>query len=194
MQSIHPKLFKVLAHVGGCCAILLAVAIYYGLVSRPLLMQQEATLATNARLERGLTGSLDVRRDHLRMRRRLDDLNNLVQQSRQRAPERSPESTFLREVTQIARAEGLEIVDFRRSGLRQSAAHSEVTMTLNGSGSYAAVCRLVDQINSFSYAAVVKRMDFSSSHDSGRHPFEIAYTLYHNLPTAKLVAQSEATR
>lgn len=188
LPTLRPKLFVVAAHGAGAAATAFVVLLIYGLVFRPLDQQVHSDKARASELQQGLLDSLIVRREHLVLTRRLEDLKKRTESTRNRLPQSSAESRFLTTVTEAAGATGVDLRDYRRTDQRVVESRVEAAVTVRGSGRHAAICRFIDRLGRFPNAMVLTELRITSSNTPDNYPFEAAYTLYHGAPSNQAYA------
>lgn len=188
-QAINPKLFVVLLHLGGVAVVALLLALVYLLAFRPMVLSQEADAQRADQVEQLLTGSLQVRREHMQLTQDLEELTKRVRGSRELTPDTAMEAVFLSQATQIARDEGVEIEDFRRGKVRYLNSHSELEITLTGAGPHAGICKFLDRMQTLPRATQVRKLSINTSDDPLVYPLEVAFTLYFDLRDENTLAQ-----
>lgn len=187
-QAINPKLFVTLLHLGGVATVALLLGLVYLLAFRPMVQAQQADALRSDQVEKLLSGSLQVRREHMRLTNELEELTKRIHGSRELTPDTAMEAVFLSQATQIARDEGVEIEDFRRGKVRYLSSHSELEITLTGSGPHAGICKFLDRMQSLPRATQVRKMRIESSDDNQSYPLEVAFTLYFDLKEENLAS------
>jgi len=177
-QAIHPKLFVALAHFGGAAIVALALAAFYTLGYAPLLARQQSDELRVIQLTGLLDNSIEIRREHLQLTRKLDDLTQRVERARRSAPASSGEAEFLGELSQIASSEGLVVEDYRRGKVRHLLSHSELEITFKGRGSHSDICRFLRRMEATPRAKQIRRIEIKTSDDAHSYPVEVAFTLF----------------
>lgn len=180
-RTIHPTLLVVLTHAVGLGVIALVLLAFWLLAHQPLRTQQEKGAQRVEQLSQRLTGSLEVRREHVELTKKLANLAARVERSRELTPEGAGESEFLAVASNIAKEVGLEIIDYQRGKVRRLEAHSELDLTLTATGSHDSICRFLSKMEAIPRAKQIKKLQIESKDNPESYPLEVAFTLYFGL-------------
>lgn len=174
-------ILKVGFHLAAAVALLVAAALYYSLAVQPLAASRKEKLAQVDRLERMQHAAANARRTRAELRQSLQALQERGAAMQRRIPKAADEHEFLRHLTHVSQAAGLEIADYRRQGVTERETHSELRIGLKCRGSHRALCRVLFELQAQGRILSVEKMTVSSDLATDRHAIELTIVLFYGL-------------
>jgi Tfp pilus assembly protein PilO len=165
-------------HLVGLTGIITVAALYQIVVSA-LIAHEQQTIATEAAdKEQFLARSDEIRSEHRRLTKQLEELEHNAVAMRYRIPESPREAEFLKQVSQAADEEGLKIHKYERGSLERKATHSEFTVNLSCEGDYGALVGFLERLAHLPRASTVQRMTLTTG-ATDTYPVDLSLVLYY---------------
>jgi len=185
------KLGLLLHGVGLLPVLLGCVATYFG-VFVGFAEQKRGYAEKIERLEGLMRTAKSVRDEHSKLKASMAEVEERAATVRQRIPEQPREAEFLRNVTQIASAEGLNIRDYQRGAVTPQDDHQRLEVRLSCEGEYPSICGFLDQLAGLPRISTINKMEVSANHETGVYPFDLTVVLYFGIVRAADDKGSEA--
>jgi Tfp pilus assembly protein PilO len=173
--------FGRLLHYAGVLATVVCAAAGYSLVHAPSI---DAVADTSARIQE-LTLLIEnapiMREQHQKVSKTLNEVTTTIAEIQRRVPRDADAGEFLKELTQLASAEGLAIKDFTPDKPVSRSGYAEMQVTLKGSGSYASICRFVDRLSRLKRLSKVKDLTVSAVGNADEYPMTATLVIFFGL-------------
>ncbi|MGN6135999.1 MAG: type 4a pilus biogenesis protein PilO [Aureliella sp.] len=99
-----------------------------------------------AKRESLLERSPDFKDSSMKLKQQLQETRQLLSDLEAKLPETPEESQFLHALSERAQATGVSLSDFRPGAVAQRSNCKDIDLKLRGTGSYASVCRWLDEL------------------------------------------------
>ena len=167
--------------INGVCisALLLCAFAYYAYVFSPLEQRKTDAEQEIARLRTRITTTQRSHKGKKELSNELDNLKNRARQVRERIPDEPREANFLGLVSTAAVANGLVIDDYRRGRAADKGSHWELEITLHGRGSFAGICRFVNQLESLPRQVTIRDFQIKRETKEDTYPIVLSVLLYY---------------
>jgi Tfp pilus assembly protein PilO len=173
--------FGRLLHYAGVLATVLCAAVGYSLVHAPSI---DAVADTSARIQE-LTLLIEnapiMREQHQKASKALNEVTTTIAGVQRRVPRDADAGEFLKELTDVASAEGLAIKDFTPDKPVNRNGYAELQVTLKGSGSYASICRFVDRLARLKRLSKVNDLTVTAEGNADEYPMTATLVIFFGL-------------
>jgi Tfp pilus assembly protein PilO len=168
-----------LLHLGGAGVTgLLLLAVVVALF-RPTDQELARCDATLAELDALLAESPKVARQHGQVRGKLDRLRAQKSLLRKRITDGPREDEFLRQVSSAAEAARLQLREYRPGAAEQHGSYGSMTIHLDGEGTYASICRFLDELARLARLCKVQHVQVASSNQSTTYPVSLVVEIFY---------------
>lgn len=181
-HQIQHRWFATSLHLSGATVVALLVGAFYACWYRPLVQERVGHAVRVEQHEKLLSFAPSIRSEHQRLRKRLANIRDTVADVRRRMPAEPPDDAFVRDVRQLADRVGLEVLDDRRGVAQRAATHSQTEVSFRGRGSYASICRLLDEVEHLARITKVSKLELETSPNPDAYPFRVTFVLYYGVP------------
>jgi len=168
-------------HAAGLLAVALILATFYQLGYARLADQGEIYAGRVEQLEKLLATKVTVRQSHQSLRQELDDLEQEAATMRHRLPHEVQKEQFETSLADAAAKAQFEIEIATWNSPTSTPSHSLVEVTLDGVGSFASICRLLDEINQLARITKISRLQLESDSESERYPCQVTFVLVYGI-------------
>ncbi len=165
-------------HAAGILVLVSAAGIYHATLRSFAISQEQVNQSEIIELETQRERASGIRSEHEQLTRSLADIEERAERIRQRIPDEPSEAEFLRQITNAANSEGLEIRDYNVGLVSGSITHSQVDVRLACQGNYAAVCGFLEYLAKLPRITTVQRLQVMSNLTDDSYPVEISLWLY----------------
>jgi Tfp pilus assembly protein PilO len=173
--------FGRLLHYAGLLATVLCALAGYSFVHAPSLEAIASTSERILELQLLIQNAPVMRTQHRSVTEKLTEVTTRIAAVQARVPRDADAGAFLKEVTQLASAEQFAIKDFTPDKPQQRNGFAEMQVTLKGAGSYASICRFVDQLSKLKRLSKVKDLKVSAEGDASEYPMTATLVIYFGL-------------
>ena len=170
-----------LLHYSGLLMAVVCDAVAYELVVMPAkekLGKQEMRINELREL---LKNGPSAQRQHKQLSERIAAVQDRITALQLRVPEGPDEALFLKQVSEIAEQEDFTVSNFRPQKPLAREGYSEVQIAITGGGSYASICKFLDQLASSQRLAKVKDLEIRTGATKGSYPLEATLVIYFGL-------------
>ncbi|MGM0487524.1 MAG: type 4a pilus biogenesis protein PilO [Planctomycetota bacterium] len=150
---------------------------YYGCSARPV-GQVEAAEENEGPSPSAGDKLPEIRRALRQAETELEKAHAHAQQLRQRIPDDPDEAEFLKQVSRLAAATGLEIRDYRRGSLAVKESYSELQINLTCSARYAELCRFLEALDELPRILTIEKLAISSPDEGDEYPVDLSLSVY----------------
>jgi len=178
-------LFGWAMHAVGA-ALLLTTGIAYYLIFHTHCV--ESTIADTQRAEQlqQLLKAKEKSQDEIfALEHRATELERRVAAVRDRIPEKSEETKFLKYLMREANDQGIKILDFQRGTTTEMKTHSQIELKIHCEGRYEHVCSFIDRIHDAPRYVTIREMSIKSTASSDIYPVNLTLVL----PFGKTIAE-----
>lgn len=178
LKQLQPNTLGWVSHAAGLAvAAGLCVAVV-AFVMWPLQTRARQVEKRTVMLDDLLRDGPQIRAESQRLNEELAVMEDRVEQMLDRIPETPREADFLAELSELADANNLEIVEYRPDGITSGTPHSRLAVTVFIDGTYAGVCRFLGGVTHLSRRSQVTRLSITDPDESGVQRVEIDFDIF----------------
>ena len=177
-REVRLRQFDRLLHGIGVLCVLSTLFAYHFTFRRAFNKQQLEHRTKIVELQKSLRTKVAVRNEHARLNEALAELEELAKHVNARIPESAQEGEFLRQVSEAAQAESMEISNYQRGNRFERESHSELEVQFVCEGGYANICGFLDRLDKMSRVATIQRMELKADPDRSVYPVQFNLLLY----------------
>jgi Tfp pilus assembly protein PilO len=163
--------------IGAIVLVALCLGVYY-VVHTMLAGESAARWDHLAGLEADTKDLAAVRAELPRVREQLQQKKRRAEELRQRIPNDPCEAEFLRQLTELADKEGLEIRDYRPGALTVRDCYRQLQVDLSCAGSYASICRFLMQLKGLPRIFTIEKLSIASRPAGEAYPCSLSIAVY----------------
>jgi Tfp pilus assembly protein PilO len=167
-----------LSHGVGILCMLALVGSYSWLVLKPLSQRQELCQQRISQLQGMLLKAPEVRKDNVAYRAELASLKQSIEDTQRRLPPELREQEFIDQMRQIAAKSGVEFGAYQMGSITQLASYSQAELTLQCKGSYASICRFLDEIDQIARITEISNLQIEAGDNFHTYPLQVTFVLY----------------
>jgi len=184
---------KLAINLGGIFASLVISLTYYFQIHTPLEEQAEADHQRVEQVRDLLGEAVELRKQRATLLEEQQALEKLVEGVHERLPATADDGEFLAVAAQVAKEEGLQIIDYQRGQAALKEGHSQIDLGLKCIGDYAGLCRFLTRLEEMPRVSNVTQLRLQTLPGKSVYPVEIRLVLYYGLET-KLAIAGETAR
>lgn len=181
-------------HYAGLLAVVMCATAVYSLLHAPT---RQRIAETHNRIEEVLLSVQNaplIRQQHQKASATLQYVTWRIAAVQRRVPREADAGTFLKEIAQIAAAEGLTIKDFQPEPPFAKGGYAELAVTVKGQGSFAGICSFLDQLSKLKRLSKVKDLTVSAAEEATDYPMTATLLIYFALQNEKAKPAQEERR
>jgi len=168
-------------HATGLLAVAIILATFYQLGYARLTDQSNAYAGRVEQLNKLLATEDTVRQKHQSLRQKLDNLEHEAATMRRRLPHEIKKDQFENSIRQAAAKVGFDLEIATWNSPTPTPSHSLAEVTVHGVGSFASICRLLDEINQLARITKISRLQLESDSESELYPCQITFVLVYGI-------------
>ncbi len=165
-------------HGAGLVILVVCLGAFVQIALKPLAASRAAAESRVDQLEALLARAPQVQHEHQTLRASLAELKESVATTHQRLPSEMREHEFLDQVRTAAQTTGIELGEYQLGTVEDLASYSKVELTFACEGSFASICRFLDQIDHLARIAEVSNLQIQSADNFNRYPHQVTFVLY----------------
>ncbi len=173
--------FGRLLHYAGVLATVVCAAAGYSFLHGPSTQSIASTSERIDELAMFVRNVPVMREQHQKATEKLNEVTTRIAEVRARVPREADAGEFLKQLTQVATSEQLEIKDFTPGKPEEKDGYAEMQVTLRGVGSYASICRFVDKLSKMKRLSKVKDLTLSAEGNASEYPMTATLVIYFGL-------------
>ncbi len=173
--------FGRLLHYAGVLVTVVCAAVLYSFVHAPSIDRITDTSARIQELRMLSQNAPIMRGQHRKVSEKLDEVLARISGVQQRVPHDAEAGEFLKEVARLATAEQVSIKDFTPEKPANRNGYAEMEVKLKGNGSYASICRFMDQLSKLQRLSKVKDLTVTAEGDADEYPMTATLVIYFGL-------------
>lgn len=183
MQVIdeETRRFGRLLHYAGLLATVVCATIGYSFLHAPAVRGISETTSRIDELLQSVRNGPVMREQHRVVSEKLREVTTRIANVRRRVPRDAEAGSFLKEVTQLARAGQLDIKDVHSGKPETKAGYAEMQVTLKGQGSFGSICTFVDQLTKLTRLSKIKDLTVSVGDSATEYPMTATLVIYFGL-------------
>ncbi len=167
-----------LLHGTGVLALVAMLGAYAWCVALPLQESSKAGEQRITQLEAMLAKAPQVRAEHLGYQGELDTLRRSVAETQRRLPQELREDEFLDHVRVAAGKTGVEVGAYQLGAIQKLESYSKAELTFQCQGSFASICRFLDEIDHFARITEISNLQIESTENFAHYPLQVTFVLY----------------
>jgi len=168
-------------HAAGFVVVALVVGGYCLLIHNRLVDQKEDDSGRIDHLQTLLEESSQVQHENFALRKEFESLQNSINSIRQRLLRDLKKDELAGELLGVARQVSLQVDNHRWSAPVLEQGHSHAEISLNCNGSYASICRFLDEVNHLALITDVSKLQLGASNKTNRYPFQVTFVLVYGV-------------
>lgn len=165
-------------HAAGCLTVIAIVGAYFAFVTRPLNAQMDQCDIRVSQLKLLHERGPQVRAAYSQSQEELQSLKESVEETLLRLPENLEDEEFIAQVKSVALATGVEIVGYQMGSTEQLTSYSKAELTFQCNGSFASICRFLDEVDHLPRLTEVSRLEIETDKNLERYPLQVDFVLY----------------
>jgi Tfp pilus assembly protein PilO len=173
--------FGRLLHYAGLLATVVCATIGYSFLHAPAVRGISETTSRIDELLQSVRNGPVMREQHRVVSEKLREVTTRIANVRRRVPRDAEAGSFLKEVTQLARAGQLDIKDVHSGKPETKAGYAEMQVTLKGQGSFGSICTFVDQLTKLTRLSKIKDLTVSVGDSATEYPMTATLVIYFGL-------------
>jgi len=181
LPNNQQKLVDRALHAAGFLAVALVLTTFYQLGYARLVDQGEDYVNRAKQLDQLLATSETAKQRHQSLRQELDDLEQQAATMRQRLPHDLQKEQFESSVRKAASQAGLQFEQATWNTPNSISSHSLAEVSISGTGSFAGICRFLDEINQLTRITKISRLQLASDSESQHYPFQVTFVLVYGI-------------
>jgi len=181
LNTNHQNLVSWALHAAGLLAVALILTTFYQLGYARLADQGEVYAGRVEQLEKLLSIKDTVRKNHQSLRQKLDNIEQEAATMRRHLPHEMQKDQFEDSIREVAAKAGFELEIATWNSPTHTPSHSLVEVTLDGVGSFASICQLLDEINQLARITKISRLQLESDPESDRYPCQVTFVLVYGI-------------
>mgnify|MGYP001224270304 CR=1 FL=1 len=173
--------FGRLLHYAGMAVVLICGAAAYHWLYTPVHANVfEAQVQLDELAQSGRNADA-IRREHARLSSRLEEIEGRYAALQRRVPIGAEAGAFLKDVSQIAQEEQLEIGNFQPANSVEGEGYMAMEVMLDGEGSFAAICSFFDRLSKIQRLSKVRRLSVKVDPHLETYPMQATIVIYFGL-------------
>jgi Tfp pilus assembly protein PilO len=183
--------FGRLLHYAGVLILVVCLSTGYSFLHAPA--EQTITETSNRidELMQSVQNAGVIREQHGIVSAKLREVTTRIANVQRRVPNEAADGEFLKQVTDLAKAENLSIKDFQPSNPELKNGYAELQVTLKGEGSFGSICTFVDRLNKLARLSKIKDLSLTSETDATKYPMTATLVIYFGLRGNEAEANQE---
>jgi Tfp pilus assembly protein PilO len=173
--------FGRLLHYAGVLATVVCATLGYSFLHAPAVRGISETSSRIDELLLSVRNGPVMREQHRAVSEKLREVTTRIANVRRRVPRDAEAGSFLKEVTQLARAGQLDIKDVHGGKPETKAGYAEMQVTLKGQGSFGSICTFVDQLAKLTRLSKIKDLTVSVGDSATEYPMTATLVIYFGL-------------
>jgi Tfp pilus assembly protein PilO len=186
--------FGRLLHYAGLLATVLCAAVGYSLVHAPVVRSITATSAQIDDLMQSVQNAPVIREQHHNVSEKLREVTTRIANVQRRVPHDADDGVFLKEVTELAKAEQLTIKEFQPDNPENRNGYAEMRITLKGEGSFRSICTFVDRLSKLTRLSKIKDLTIEAGDNANEYPMSATLVIYFALSGKQAPLAQEGRR
>jgi Tfp pilus assembly protein PilO len=170
--------FGRLLHYGGLLVTVVFATTAYSLLHAPTVHAITETATRIEEIKLSAQNAPIIRDHHQRVANKLAEVERRIAAVQGRVPKEHNADEFLKDVSRIAAEEQLAITDFQPQKPTSKSGYAEMEIMLKGQGSFASICRFLDQLARLSRLSKVKALTMSAADDANQYPMTATLIIY----------------
>lgn len=183
-----------LLHCAGLAATVVVATFLQFAVFRPLSAAREETLHETAVVEATLTRASDIRSENRTLRNELATAERRVADALRRVPAIPHEADFLAQVTELAHASGLDILDYRPGAIQNFEKHNSMAVQLSSQGNYPGLCKFLHSVDQLPRLCRVDHLEIIAPQQPGSRASMNMTLVIFFAPVSEKTAEKGASR
>lgn len=167
-----------LLHGAGIVVLCLLVVGYVFVAGMPLKASKDICEQRVAQLNLMLSKAPRVRAEHKDYQMELASLKQSVEETQRRLPRELNEDQFLEEVRAAAQRTNVSVGDYQLGAIEQLESYSKADVTLQCRGSFASICRFLNEIDHFARITEVSNLQIEAAENLVHYPLQVTFVLY----------------
>lgn len=164
--------------MAGAAAVVLLVGCFYAVVFQPLDRRQDDSMTRLMQLDELLIRSGTEGREYRQLRDKLVDMQDSIAEVNLQLRDEQQEERVLADLNSIASSVGLEILEHQLGQSKMMSTHLEKEIELRCSGSYASICRFLEQAEKITKTTKLSRFELNEAKNSRSYPIQLTFVLY----------------
>ncbi len=177
----HQNLASWALHATGFLAVALILATFYQLGYAQLADQSEVHASRAEQLNKLLATEDAVRQKHQSLRQELDNLEQEAATMRHRLPHGIEKDQFESSIRKAAAKVGFRLEIATWNTPIPTPSHSLAEVTVHGDGSFASICRFLNEINQLARITKISRLQLESDSEFQSYPFQVTFVLVYGI-------------
>jgi Tfp pilus assembly protein PilO len=165
-------------HAVGVVALGLVLLAYLWFVWNPISERRLLCEQRISQLEQLLKRAPHVRSENQTYKAEIASLKQSVEETQKRLPQELREHEFLEQVRAIAEQTGMELQDYQMGDIEQLESYSKAQLTLQCHGSFASICRFLDEIDHLARITEAANLQIETADNFNRYPLQVTFVLY----------------
>ena len=152
-------------------------------VLRPLAEQERRATASIELLQVKLQDADEIRAEHTRLSRSLEEIKRRAEEVRERIPDQPREAEFLTQMSNLSADHGVTIMSFRRGTAASNDNHSRLTMLVRIEANYYGICGFLDSLARLPRVTTIEKLVLDAETTNERYPVDMTIVLYYGIQT-----------
>ncbi len=165
-------------HGVGLVILIACVGTFVKFVVSPLAANRQVAQQRITQLEALLARAPKVQREHQALKASLAELRESVAETQQRLPSEMREHEFLDQVRSAAQSTGIQLGEYQLGTVEELASYSKAELTFACEGSFASICKFLDQIDHLARITEIRNLQIQSTDNFNRYPVQVTFVLY----------------
>ena len=172
------RMFRRLLCVIGCAVVLAVIGVFYYAYLKPRSVEYQRMEGRIAQLETLMANPGEAARDYRELRSAVSLVQTQIAEVQSDYLEAVDPATVMQQLTSLAREQRLEVFDYDISAPKALDTHVQTEIELHCRGSYASICRFLDQAEQLTCVTKLSSLEIDSSGNSELYPVELTFVLY----------------
>jgi len=187
--------FGRLLHYAGLAIVLVCGAASYNWFYLPVESKMFDTVMKIEELQVSRQNAQTIRREHARLSGQLQDIAARYAALEARVPVNAEAGSFLKDVSEIAREEQLDIGNFQPAQSVAGDGFTVMAVMLDGKGSFQSICSFFERLSKIQRLSKVKDLQVAVGPESDGYPMKATIVIYFGLKSGPAQpAEQEVSR
>jgi Tfp pilus assembly protein PilO len=182
-NPLSPRVYSLLLHGAGGALVVLLGGAFYGLVYRPLENGKLQAQDRVAQVSQLLLRSGSEAAQYRALRNQLDAMQQAVAQVQAHLREEGSSKKVVENLSKIAQAADLHVLDYQVGPPNPQATHTETELQFRCLGSYASICKFLDQAEQFAKTTKLATFALDARRNNQSYPIQLTFVLYSEGPS-----------
>jgi len=168
-------------HAAGVGTVVLVLGAYYYFVYQRLEVRGQSDIQRIDHLSALLSESVAIQRRNRDLQKELHTLETSINEIRERLPHELRQTEFAGELNRLANEVGLHVLQLQWGATEVTPSHTQAQVQLECDGSYASVCRFLDEVSQLTRIADISHLQLEADPESQNRPFQVTFVLYYGV-------------